>query len=192
MDKIKELDIKSGEIKEKKLSFITEIVNEFNEKSLSDILYLEKVCIPESWQYEDAEEYYKKILEDKNSINIFLKHENKIIGYMLAVPFENDFDDLKRYDTELKLDKNNKKMYIETGQVLQDFSKMKGFEKLILAICEESKRRGFEKVSTHARKINGVNLKFRKMFEEKISEIRDIDEWHYGGNEPYEYIEWKL
>lgn len=49
-----------------------------------------------------------------------------------------------------------------------------------------------KKFSIHARKLNGLNEKVKKMFLGKISENRDLKEWHYGGNEPYEYIEAEL
>lgn len=167
------------------------VVEAGNAEFLEDVLKLEKECFPKEWQYEDAEEYYKEMLEDKNNVNIFLKDKEKAIGYLLAVPFEKALDDLREYDPDIKSGMDDsKKMYLETIQVLPEFRGFGGAEKLIIKMCEEGKRKGVEKFSIHARKLNGLNEKVKKMFAGKISESRDLEKWHYGGDEPYEYIEW--
>ena len=174
----------------KNLTSHAEIVREFSKNELKDILFLEKACFPKKWQYDDAKEYYGEMLKDKNNINIFLKNGDKIGGYLLAVPFKKVFNSLKKYDSGLKLETiDEKKIYLETIQILSKFRGMGGAEKLIKKMCEEGKKRGMKKFSIHARKSNGLNKKVKKMFNEKISKSRNIKEWHYGGNEPYEYIE---
>lgn len=178
----------------KKITSHIEIIKEFSCKALEDVLLLEERCFPKEWQYKGAEEYYESMLKDKNNINIFLKDGDNIAGYLLAVPFKNVFDSLKEYDSGLKLDEENDKtkIYLETIQVLQAFRGMGGAEKLIMTMCEEGKKRGMNKFSIHARKINGLNEKVKSMFAGKINERRSLDAWLYGGNEPYEYIEWGI
>lgn len=167
-----------------------EIINEFSEDSLKNVLVLERECFPREWQYEDAEEYYKEILENPENINVFLKHGGKVGGYLLAVPFRKVFEDLKKYDLELKLDKDDdRKIYLETIQILPAFRGIGGAEKLIMKMCEEGRKKRMEKFSIHARKLNGLNEKVKKMFDGKILESRSLEKWHYGGDEPYEYIE---
>jgi ribosomal protein S18 acetylase RimI-like enzyme len=178
----------------KKITSHIEIIKEFSTKALEDVLLLEKRCFPKEWQYKGAEEYYESMLKDKNNINIFLKDGNKIGGYLLAVPFENVFDSLKEYDAGLKLDAEHDKtkIYLETIQIMPEFRGTGGAEKLIMTICYEGKKRGINNFSIHARKINGLNEKVKRLFAGKINERRSIDAWHYGGNEPYEYIEWGI
>lgn len=167
-----------------------ETVNEFSNDYLKAILDLEKGCFPPDWQYKDAEEYYKEILKDNGNINIFLKCNNKIGGYLLATPFKKAFGSLKKYDSELKLNPGSEKMiYLETIQILPEFRGMNGAEKLIIKMCEEGKNRGMKKFSIHARKKNKLDKKVKKMFSGKIITSRNIKKWHYGGNEPYRYIE---
>ena len=154
----------------------------------------EKACFPEDWQYAGVAEYYEAMLKDESNINIFLKGGNKTGGYLLAVPFKNVFDSLKEYDALLKLDAENDKtkIYLETIQVLPKYRGMGGAEKLITAMCAEGKKRGMEKFCIHARKINGLNEKVKRIFAGEINESRSIAAWHYGGNEPYEYLEWGI
>ena len=177
-------------VNEKKNAGEIEFIEKFSEDNLKKILFLEKECFPKEWQYKNAEEYYKEVLQDHENINIFLKYGNKTAGYLLATPFEKVFNDLKKFDFELKLNKDdNKKIYLETIQVLPGFRGIGGAEKMIRKMCEEGKKRKMEKFSIHARKLNGLNEKVKKMFAGKVSENRSLKEWHYGGNEPYEYIE---
>lgn len=185
-------DMNLSEMDEKKLLGKAEIVKEFSEDALKAVLLLEKECFPKEWQYEDAEEYYAEMLKNSENINIFLKFGDKIGGYLLAKPFQKVFESLKEYDFELKLDeeRDKTKIYLETIQILPEFRGTGGAEKLIIAMCEEGKKGGVEKFSIHARKLNGFNEKIKKIFLGKISESRDLKEWHYGCNEPYEYIEW--
>jgi ribosomal protein S18 acetylase RimI-like enzyme len=174
-----------------KISIQIEVIKEFSRAALEDVLLLEKKCFPKEWQYAGVAEYYEAMLKDKNNINIFLKDGNKNGGYLLAVPFNSVFNSLKEYDSGLKLDEENDKtkIYLETIQILPEFRGMNGAEKLIMKMCDEGKKRGMNKFSIHARKINGLDAKIKKMFAGKINESRSVDAWHYGGNEPYEYKE---
>jgi GNAT superfamily N-acetyltransferase len=177
-----------------KISSHIEIIKEFSTKALEDVLLLEKECFPKDWQYTGVAEYYEAMLKERNNINIFLKDGNKTGGYLLAVPFKNVFDSLKEYDSGLKFNEENDKttIYLETIQVLPEFRGTSGAAKLIMTMCEEGKKRGMNKFSIHARKINGLNEKVKKMFAGKIAESHGINAWHYGGNEPYEYIAWDI
>ena len=58
----------------------------FDERKLRGILDLEAKCFPKEWQYEEADKYYREMLEDLENINIFLEDGRKIVGYVLARP----------------------------------------------------------------------------------------------------------
>ena len=178
----------------KKITCHIEIIKEFTETALKEVLLLEKECFPKEWQYDGVAEYYTAMLKDRNNINIFLKDGDNIAGYLLAVPLKYVFDSLKEYDSGLKLDEENDKItiYLETIQILPAFRGMGGAKKLIMTMCNEGKKMEMEKFSIHARKMNGLNEKVKKLFAGQIAESRSIDAWHYGGNEPYEYIEWDI
>jgi ribosomal protein S18 acetylase RimI-like enzyme len=149
---------------------------------------LEKECFPAEWQYPDAEEYYKEILENKENVSIFLKDKEKAIGYILAKPFNGVVEELREWDPELKEDE--KRFYIETIQVLPESQGKSGARKLLMAACEEVSKRGFNEFAIHARTINGFNAKIKKMFGDGVILVRQIEKWKPANNEPYEYIEW--
>jgi len=165
-----------------------EILQGFDSKNLNDILMLEKECFPAEWQYPDAEEYYRKVLENKENVSIFLKEKEKSVGYILAKPFNSVVGELREWDPELKEDE--KKFYIETIQVLPAFQGKSGARKLLIAACEEVLKRGFNEFAIHARTINRFNTKIKKMFGEGVILERKIEKWKPANNEPYEYIEW--
>jgi ribosomal protein S18 acetylase RimI-like enzyme len=166
--------------------------NLFSENGLKNFLFLEEKCIPIEWQYgEDAEKYYREKLSDKKNIVVFLMEDNRAVGCLLALPMDDAFMcDIKEYDLHVK--KNDHRMYIETIQILPESRGMGGSKKMILSMCEESKRRNIEKFAAHARKINGFSEMIKRMFKGGITLIRKIEKWDPAGGEPYEYIEWKI
>lgn len=165
-----------------------ELIGGFSEDVLDDILMLEKKCFPLEWQYDDANEYYKKILEDTENINIFLKEESETVGYVLARFHDKEISELLEFDPGLNSEKDV--FYIETIQIIPEKKGKGGGRKLLLAVCEEAKKRGISKFSIHARKINGLNNMIKKLFDGKINKVREIEKWEPACGEPYEYIEW--
>jgi ribosomal protein S18 acetylase RimI-like enzyme len=175
--------------KKKQITQEIEMVKEYTPDALHDILMLENKCFPKEWQYVDVADYYKNILKNKHNINIFLKEKNQVIGYVLGVPHNVIYDELKRFDPFLQ--KKNNYYYIETIQVLPKSQGRGGANKLIIKLCEEANKRGIKDFSIHARMSNKFNDKLKKIFKGRIIDSRKIDKWKFGGNEPYEYMEWK-
>ena len=173
--------------KEKNIQEI-EILQNFSLENLNNILDLEKKCFPPEWQYPDGEEYYTEILKDKENINIFLKENDAVVGYILARFHNKEIEELSEYDSEFK--NQEKVFYINTIGVLPEKRGTGGAKKLLIAVCEEAKKRGIEKFSIHARTLNDFNEKLKKIFENNISVIRKIEKWEPAQGEPYEYIEW--
>ncbi|HAT73601.1 MAG: hypothetical protein US30_C0011G0029 [Candidatus Moranbacteria bacterium GW2011_GWF2_36_839] len=167
---------------------IIEIVNHFSVGALNEILKLEKECFPAEWQYEDADKYYKKMLGDAENINIFLKDGKRVAGYILARFHNKEIKELSKYDDKFK---ERKGFYVETIQIFPEFQGIGGAKKLILAVCEEANKRGFDKFSIHARKKNGLNDKIKNIFKDNITDIRNIEKWEPAVGESYEYIEWE-
>ncbi len=163
----------------------------YDEKSLQDILRLEQACFPSEWQYDDADEYYRKMLENPSNINLFLKENDEAIGYALArLQDENLAEDMMDCDENFPIDKN--KYYIETIQVLPEKSGAGGAKKMLLAVCDEAKKAGITNFSIHARIVNGLDAKIKKIFSEGITKITEIDHWDPAQGEAYEFIEWSV
>lgn len=165
-------------------------VNDFRKEYLNDILMLEEKCFPSEWQYDNAAEYYADVLKNKDNINIFLKKNDKTIGYILAIPHSDMVDDLLKDDEFLERKDNF--YYIETIQIIPQSRGIGGAEKLLKAVCEEAGRMGINNFSIHARALNGFADKVKNIFEGRVSLVRRIEKWRHGGNEPYEYIEYTL
>ena len=98
--------------------FVTKNLSaEDREMFLQKILFLEQKIFPADWQYEDAEVYYRKMLESSSAINIFLCGDNnEVVGYLLARPLSEVYKELAQDDPELKDDEYC--YYIETVGVL--------------------------------------------------------------------------
>lgn len=167
-----------------------EVAGGFREEWLQAIMKLEKECFPVEMQYpaDEAEEYYRKMLEGAEYANVFLKDGGKIVGYCLGQPLEAYFDYLKKLDPEMKFEEGV--MYIDTIEIAPGSQGKGGANKLLLAVCEEGKKKGFVKFAIHARRINEFNVKLKKLFAGKILASRDIEKWAPAQDEPYEYIEW--
>jgi ribosomal protein S18 acetylase RimI-like enzyme len=172
------------------LPLTTEAIED-NEVALQEILKLEEKCFPPDWQYDDGEEYYADVLNDTESINIFLQRDGEVIGYILARPHHIAFEELKD-DDPLLTESTGDRFYIETIQIIPSAQGKGGGKKLILAVCDEAKKRGVAQFSIHARKKNNLNETVKSLFKEKVTLARQIDSWVHASGEPYEYIEWHI
>lgn len=164
-----------------------EVIDFFSEEILEMILDLEKKCFPEEWQYPDAREYYKEVLSDKDNVNLLLIDNGIVVGYLLGRPLKKEIEELLEYDPELK-DSND--FYLETIQIFPEYQGRGGSKLLIEKMCYEASKKGFNNFSTHARISNKFNETVLYLFGKNIIQRRKLDKWKYGGNEPYEYIEW--
>lgn len=162
-----------------------------SEEALTDILSLEKDCFPLDWQYPDAADYYAEVLKDPQNINLFLKEDCSVIGYVLARPHNIVVEELQEHDPVLAESKKER-FYIETIQVHPKSQGKGGGKALLLAVCEEAKKRGVTNFSIHARTTNKLNLLVRNLFKEGLIVARPIASWEYASGEPYEYIEWNI
>ncbi len=160
--------------------------------TLDNILILEEACFPPDWQYDNAKEYYADIIQDPQNINLFLYDENdKVTGYILARPHNLVVSELKNDDPFLT-DSDNARYYIDTIQILPELQGKGGGKNLILAVCDEAKKRGVTQFSIHARTVNHLSDVIKSLFKDKVTLVRQIDSWKYASGEPYEYIEWDL
>ena len=168
--------------------FTVEILRGFNESALRDILIIEKACFPVEWHYPDADKYYTTILRDDRNIIILLKDGQKAVGYILSVPHNVVRAELFQYDFQMKTD--NARYYIESIGISPQYRRRGGGTMLINTLCDEAKKRGICKFSIHSRTSNRLNILIKRLFKGMITETRHIQRWFFGGNEPYEYIEW--
>jgi 1-acyl-sn-glycerol-3-phosphate acyltransferase len=174
-----------GKPKSSKLT--TEVIHAFSKEVLNSILKIEEDSFPPEWEYDDAEEYYTEILNNKNNIVIVLKKGSQIIGHILAKPHNDAVAEIKIDDPLLKEDKD--RYYIETMAILPGYRGSYGYLDLTEKIIEEVKRRGTDKFSMHIRRANGLSKSFQKLFGSDVTELRFVDKWKWANGEPYDYIE---
>lgn len=168
---------------------IVERVVGLDENVLKNVLLLEEKCFPVEWQYgAEAVGYYKEKLENPANISIFLKIGDEVVGYILLVPHGDVAEELEEYDPSYEKKENT--YYIETIQILPEKRGIGGARKLLVAGCEEANKIGINSFSIHARTLNGLHDRVKKIFEGKIDTIRKIDKWQPAQGESYEYIEW--
>ena len=166
---------------------IVELVGFGDDNLVKEILELEKRCFPKEWHYDDG--YYSEALSIEENINLLLKEEGEIVGYLLAVPLVRVFDVLQKEDPALE--KKPDFYYLDTIEIIPESRGRGGAKQLVLAMCKELNNRGVFKFSLHARTVNGLNTIIKKMYPDGIISSREIKSWLFGGNEKYEYIEWK-
>ena len=167
-----------------------ELVKSCDDALVQKILELEKRCFPKEWLYDEGFEYYSEALEIKENINLLLREDREIAGYLLAVALGRVFDELQKEDPALE----NKAdfFYLDTIEIIPASRGRGGAKQLILTMCEELNNRGVFQFSLHARTVNGLNAKIKKMYPDGIISSREIKSWHFGGGEKYEYIEWEF
>lgn len=161
---------------------------------LNAILRLEKECFPNSWQYENAEEKYKKNLESLSDINVFLlEGGSNIVGYALAVPQNRVVEELSPYDKDFV--PNEECYYIETVEISPDIQGRGGLRPLINSTISAIREAGGKEVSIHARILNHFDQKIQNLMLDdgvKCLVSRKLEHWFFGGNEPYNYIQWSI
>jgi ribosomal protein S18 acetylase RimI-like enzyme len=163
-----------------------EVVRAFDKDVLEDIVLINRESFPKGWAYSDAEEYYTEMLKNGKNTHIILKDNGKTIAYLLAIPHNDAFRELRNDDPLMEEDAL--RYYVEVVAVLPDFRGRKGFSEILKKLREELKGRGIYKLSMHARVSNNLNKIIQKKM--KITQIRRIQTWkYYNYEEPTDYIE---
>jgi|GEM_PF-658402 len=165
-----------------------ELIEKPNDELMKKIVETYKKCFPEEWSYPDAEEFFSKLLNKEGNIGILLKDGEEIAGFALLRPHDDMVEDIEEPDPELKKDEN--RFYIETLQILPQYQNKGSFTKIVTTIISESKKKHIHKFSFHARVKNKLSENIQRIFGDKITQIRRMDDFYdYGGDEPCDYIE---
>ncbi len=163
-----------------------EIVKNFDEDTVREIVLINRNSFPSHWAAADAEMYYGKMLRDEKNIHILLKDNQKNSGYMLAIPQSVAVGELKNDDPAVKDDTSE--YYIETVGILPGSRGKRGLSLMLEKLAEKCRLRGIKKIALHARVSNNLSKIIQKKF--KIAGIRRIEKWrYYNFEEPTDYIE---
>ena len=175
--------------------FDVDVIRGFDEDVLGGILEIEDECFPADWRYDDAEGYYKEALENPENINIVLRKDKKIAGYLLAVAYGELLADEEFMEADPDFKGDSERYYVETIGIIPEFRKNtdgnKMYFNLLKKLLEESMSRyGIHKFSLHARVNTGFSLNLQKSLGRIVSKVRRIDKWkYYNDEEPTDYLE---
>lgn len=163
----------------------------YSKELVERVVEIDKNCFSAEMQFDDALEYFDEALQNPEDIKLFLSLNGIPYGYILGKPHNSECDELMQHDTEITRS-DVPRIYIDSMAILPEARNIGNAEKLILALCRNATTRGIRNFSTHSRTINKLNDLFKKLFEDKLTEVRSIPSWHYANGEPYEYLEWSV
>jgi len=150
------------------------------------LVELQREVFPPRLQLENPEEYYTERLSATANINLLMAGpEGGLTGCMLAIPHSLAFRELKKWDPELKDDPG--RMYVEMVQIRPGRRQGEGFLRLIIAMCEEIRKRGYTGVSMHVRTATGLSRFLQRVMVVSRC-LRRLENWHDFG-EAFDYLE---
>ena len=164
----------------------TEILNHYDQNTVKEIVSINRGSFPSGWGMSDTEQYYGSMLRNKTNIHIVLNDAGKKAGYLLAIPQNNAFEELKNDDP--RMEKGAGTYYIETLGIIPESRGKKGLSMMLEKLAGECRKREINKISLHARVSNKLGEIIQKKF--KTIKIRRIEKWrYYNFEEPTDYIE---
>jgi ribosomal protein S18 acetylase RimI-like enzyme len=164
-------------------------IQECNNEIVNDILFINSLSYPTTWEYSDARNYYCQLLQKKSTISIFLKDRDKNIGYLVAIPHDDAVVELIDDDPEMADDSN--RYYVESVAIIPEYRGRKGLNEIFRTLSRELAKKGISQISLHARVSN--NLSRIIQHKAHVTKLRRIVAWrYYNYDEPAEYIEANL
>ncbi len=110
--------------------------------------------------------------------------QNKLIGYLLSVPYEEAINFLSSDDTDLT--PKEKTLYIETIGILKEHRSVKNVLAIWNALKEKAIQDGYKTINGHFRVSEGLSQVVQKRLKGKY--FRTMENWSDFG-EPFDYIE---
>jgi len=163
-----------------------EVVTGYDLPLVRELIELQQAAFPPRMQFKDPERYYSEALSNSRNINVIVRSQKgDILAYLLALPQTEVWKELLRWDLEMR--GNPAGMYIDIIQTRPGSRQFSGFMGLASGVCQETRHRGYQRLSMHVRTSNGLNKVIRKLLPDSIS-LRRIENW-YASGEPFDYIE---
>ena len=161
-----------------------EIVTKSSETVINQIIELGRTTYPAP-SNDDKHSFYKEDLNNRNNINLVLKREGRIVGYLFAYPQNEACENLRNWDPRMSFDGGM--YYIDTCQTMPDERNSGGFLILLYKLFEELRKRNISRISAHLRQSNGLNTKILKLFP-TAKYFYTIENFMNTG-EAYDYME---
>ncbi len=161
----------------------TVIVHGFNEQAFEAITKLEPLF---PIKIQDDKSKIKHNLNEPTYINIFLKKDKQIVGYLLATPQNDAVKELRKDDPLMRED--DQRYYIDKVAVLPLHRDGYAFVRLVDALLEEMGVRGFNRLSSHILSTNGLHKTIKKIWRKYLTDTREISLAMHD-NAHFEYME---
>ncbi len=160
-------------------------LHDFSQESLDQILALEKEVFPPLMQATPEE--IKTIISNKKGVHLLVFNNKEIIGYLSAVPHNDEYLDLIKHDKDFVLD--DKALYIDSIAIKPGYRGL-GLASLVFQeLIKITKQKGFDKISMHVRASTGLSQRLQELPAVKF--IRHLENW-YDFGEPFDYLEISL
>jgi len=132
--------------------------------------------------------YIRGKLENGKNINVILRHDGRVVGYLMGTPHNDAYEELKADDPLLTEDAE--RYYINFVEILPEYRNGRGLLKMGGKMIDEARDQfGINKFSWHCRTVNGLSRVMQRLFREMPLTVRHIERWKYTNDEPYDYIE---
>lgn len=161
----------------------------YDERLLDALAELHQQAFPAHMRLSDPVAYFREGFLAEGSINIVLHSAaGKIAGHLLAFPQSSVYEELRQWDPAMRDDPGG--LYLDLIQVHPRQRKRGAATRLFRLMALEAGKKGYAKLSMHARKTNRMDERIRKLFP-GAHFLRTIENWFDTG-EPFEYIETTL
>lgn len=167
-------------------SATSEILHRLDAQTVASLVELHLRAFPAHMQCDDPRAYFSEALEIGDNINIVTRDPGgTLTGYLLGIPQNLVAAELRREDPEFCADPE--RIYLDIIQVSPERRGQGHAYALFRGVCAEAGRRGFDRLSMHARTTTGLNRYLQRIFAD-IRCLRRIENW-YGCGEPFDYLE---
>jgi len=164
-----------------------EVLRDFDEKTFTEIMGVIKAAYADGMDAGD-ESYIRGKLENEKNINVIFRHGDRVVGYLMATPHNDAYEELK--DDDPLLVEDAERYYVNFVQILPEYRKGRGLLKMVGKMFDEAREQfGSNKFSWHCRTVNGLSSVIQRFFKGMPRTVRHIESWKYTKNEPYDYIE---
>jgi ribosomal protein S18 acetylase RimI-like enzyme len=160
-----------------------EIISTVDQETMRGIVEVEEASFPSEMQAD--EEDLRETLENKNGVHIIIRSsQGEVVGYLSSKPQKDAYKELKIWDKEMRPEDNA--LYIESIAIKPEHRDLRNLLALGKPLIQEAKRRGFTKITMHARIAGDLSAVLQKRYGAKS--LRRIENWH-NFNEPFDYLE---
>lgn len=144
----------------------------------------------ETWQESDKEYYQVQFMNPANINIVYLDDDGQIMGQILGKPYDEAIVEYQDEDPGMR-PSSVPTFYVDNIMVDEGMRSGSLGMRLLNALLWEGNRQGFFRFACHCRASTGFNEIIKKKFAGGINEkdLRWIDKYVDGNNEPYEYIE---